>query len=201
MADPKLVLVTGVSGYVGKWCVVKLLEKGYRVRGTVRSEAKAAQVRAYRRQLRGRRGGITARSGRNRPSSPTPDGPRQWAGVDDGHARGDRRFRADEPKDPSVVIRPAVEGTERVLAFGQTGRHQSRHPHVLDCYSRLRPRADNGSPGIRRDLLHQSRKHALDLGLLHRQDQGGARCVGIRQGQRHGTDHHPPRRHHRAGAR
>ena len=27
-----LILVTGVSGFVGKWCVVKLLEKGYRVR-------------------------------------------------------------------------------------------------------------------------------------------------------------------------
>ena len=32
-----LILVTGASGFVGKWCVVKLLEKGYRVRGTVRS--------------------------------------------------------------------------------------------------------------------------------------------------------------------
>ncbi len=41
-----LILVTGASGYVGKWCVVKLLEKGYRVRGTVRGEAKGAQVRA-----------------------------------------------------------------------------------------------------------------------------------------------------------
>ena len=40
-----LVLVTGASGFVGKWCVVKLLEKGYRVRGTIRSAAKAAQVK------------------------------------------------------------------------------------------------------------------------------------------------------------
>src|SRR6218665_1088064 len=40
-----LILVTGASGFVGKWCVVKLLQKGYRVRGTVRSDAKAKQVR------------------------------------------------------------------------------------------------------------------------------------------------------------
>ena len=40
-----LILVTGASGFVGKWCVIKLLEKGYRVRGTIRSDAKAALVR------------------------------------------------------------------------------------------------------------------------------------------------------------
>jgi len=44
MASNELILVTGVSGYVGKWCAVKLLEKGYRVRGTVRSKSKAQQV-------------------------------------------------------------------------------------------------------------------------------------------------------------
>ena len=45
MTASDLILVTGASGYVGKWCVVKLLERGYRVRGTIRSAAKAAQVR------------------------------------------------------------------------------------------------------------------------------------------------------------
>src|SRR3954466_5662458 len=45
MADNDLILVTGASGFVGKWCVIKLLEKGHRVRGTVRSDAKAALVR------------------------------------------------------------------------------------------------------------------------------------------------------------
>ena len=45
MTSNQLILVTGASGFVGKWCVVKLLEKGYRVRGTIRSDAKAKQVR------------------------------------------------------------------------------------------------------------------------------------------------------------
>ena len=37
MNDKGLILVTGASGFVGKWTVVKLLQKGYRVRGTLRS--------------------------------------------------------------------------------------------------------------------------------------------------------------------
>ena len=48
-----LILVTGASGFVGKWCVVKLLEKGYRVRGTVRSSEKAKQVSATITELLG----------------------------------------------------------------------------------------------------------------------------------------------------
>ena len=40
------VLVTGGSGFVGVWCIVGLLERGYNVRTTVRSAAKEAGVRA-----------------------------------------------------------------------------------------------------------------------------------------------------------
>jgi dihydroflavonol-4-reductase len=39
------VLVTGGTGYVAGWCIVALLERGYSVRTTVRSAAKAQQVR------------------------------------------------------------------------------------------------------------------------------------------------------------
>ena len=41
--DP--VLVTGAAGFIAKHLVLALLEAGYAVRGTVRSEAKAAEVR------------------------------------------------------------------------------------------------------------------------------------------------------------
>jgi nucleoside-diphosphate-sugar epimerase len=44
MSD-KLVLVTGPSGYVGAHVFQTLLQKGYRVRGTVRSEEKANQLK------------------------------------------------------------------------------------------------------------------------------------------------------------
>ncbi|CAJ0929546.1 unnamed protein product, partial [Mesorhabditis belari] len=37
MMEEKLVLVSGASGYLASWCIKLLLERGYRVRGTVRS--------------------------------------------------------------------------------------------------------------------------------------------------------------------
>lgn len=42
----EFVLVTGGSGFVGAHCIVRLLEGGYRVRTTVRSLAREAEVRA-----------------------------------------------------------------------------------------------------------------------------------------------------------
>ena len=40
----QLVLVTGGSGYKGSYCIVKLLQAGYRVRTTVRSPKREADV-------------------------------------------------------------------------------------------------------------------------------------------------------------
>ena len=40
------VLVTGGSGYVAGWCIVELLRRGYDVRTTIRSQAKADSIRA-----------------------------------------------------------------------------------------------------------------------------------------------------------
>ena len=39
------VLVTGVSGFIAKHCAVELLNAGYRVRGTIRSLGRSAQVK------------------------------------------------------------------------------------------------------------------------------------------------------------
>jgi uncharacterized protein YbjT (DUF2867 family) len=41
------VLVTGANGYIAMWLVRKLLEKGYSVRATVRSEKKGAHMVEY----------------------------------------------------------------------------------------------------------------------------------------------------------
>lgn len=46
----ELVLVTGGSGFVGAHCILQLLQKGYRVRTTVRSLAREADVRAMLKQ-------------------------------------------------------------------------------------------------------------------------------------------------------
>jgi len=42
---PCKVLVSGANGYIAIWVVRTLLEKGFSVRGTVRSEEKAAHLR------------------------------------------------------------------------------------------------------------------------------------------------------------
>ena len=39
------VLVTGGSGFIASWCIIELLQQGYAVRTTVRSEAKASSLR------------------------------------------------------------------------------------------------------------------------------------------------------------
>jgi len=41
------VLVTGGTGFVGGWCIVELLKRGYAVRATVRSPAKEAILRSH----------------------------------------------------------------------------------------------------------------------------------------------------------
>ena len=110
-----LILVTGASGFVGKWCVIKLLEKGYRVRGTVRSEAKAKQVYDT----------VTKTVGDEQAAhlqlvqADILDDKGWAAAMQDVNAvmHVATAISAEEPKDPSIVIRPAVEGTARVLKF------------------------------------------------------------------------------------
>jgi uncharacterized protein YbjT (DUF2867 family) len=46
MDGEQTVLVTGGSGFLGGWCLVELLKRGYRARTTVRDPAREAEVRA-----------------------------------------------------------------------------------------------------------------------------------------------------------
>ena len=46
MSGQGTVLVTGGSGFIGSWCVIRLLQQGYRVRTTVRSLVRESAVRA-----------------------------------------------------------------------------------------------------------------------------------------------------------
>lgn len=108
-----MVLVTGATGFVGKWTVIRLLQSGYPVRGTIRSMRKAPEVFKT----------VTAEVGREAASRLelveadllVEEG---WAEAMQGvsavmHVAA--AIRADEPKDQDLVIRPALEGTERVL--------------------------------------------------------------------------------------
>jgi nucleoside-diphosphate-sugar epimerase len=115
MAGKGLVVVTGASGFVGKWVVLLLLKAGYRVRGTVRSAAKAEQVRSTMTREVG-----TAVAG-NLELIETDllddhNWPQAMAGAD-AVMHTAMVVPDKEPRDPAVLVRPAVEGTARVLRF------------------------------------------------------------------------------------
>jgi dihydroflavonol-4-reductase len=110
-AETKTVLVSGGSGFLGGWCLVELLRRGYRVRTTVRDLGKEAEVRA--------RVGSRVDAG-DRLSFLAADlaGDDGWARAVDGcdyvlHVASP--FPAAQPKDPDELIVPAREGTLRVL--------------------------------------------------------------------------------------
>lgn len=106
-----LVLVTGGTGFVGAHCIVQLLDAGYRVRTTLRSLARADDVRALVRAGGGDPAGL------------------QYAQADLLHDDGWREaaagatfvlhvaspFPVRQPKDPEVLIAPARDGSLRVL--------------------------------------------------------------------------------------
>jgi nucleoside-diphosphate-sugar epimerase len=115
------VLVTGGSGFLGGWCVVELLRRGYAVRTTVRDPAREAGVRAaVASQLgAGERSAAEAPAG-DRLAVLTADlrGDESWAEAVAGcdcvlHVASP--FPAVQPKDPDELIVPAREGTLRVL--------------------------------------------------------------------------------------
>lgn len=106
-------LVTGATGFVGKWTILRLLQAGYPVRGTVRSMRKVAEVfRTLSDQL-----GRETVSRLELVEADLLDG-KGWAAAMAGaqtvmHVAA--AIRGDEPRDKDLVIRPALEGTERVL--------------------------------------------------------------------------------------
>ena len=113
--EKPLVVVTGASGFVGKWVVIELLKRGYRVRGTVRSDAKAEQVRATVTQLLGEEA-----AGRLETCHLDLLDDKGWAEAMQGASavmHVATQIAAEEPKDSSIVVRPAIEGTERALRF------------------------------------------------------------------------------------
>lgn len=110
----KTVLVTGGSGYLGGWCVVELLRRGYQVRTTVRDLSREAEVRARIAPEvdAGDKLSVLA------ADLSSDDG---WEGAARGcdyvmHVASP--FPPVQPKDPDELIVPAREGTLRVLRAG-----------------------------------------------------------------------------------
>ncbi|WP_245859745.1 SDR family oxidoreductase [Spirosoma aerolatum] len=108
----EMVLVTGGTGFVGIHCMLQLLQKGYRVKTTVRSLKRKEDVMGMLRN-----GGITNFSQLTFVEADlTQD--RNW---DEAVAGCDYVLHVASPislsipKDENEMIRPAVEGTLRVL--------------------------------------------------------------------------------------
>ncbi|HEX5928066.1 MAG TPA: NAD-dependent epimerase/dehydratase family protein [Solirubrobacterales bacterium] len=110
-AREETVLVTGGSGFLGGWCLVELLRRGYRVRTTVRNLAREAEVRA-------RVGREVEADDRLSFLAADLESDGGWEEAAQGcdlvlHVASP--FPPTQPKDPDELIVPAREGTLRVL--------------------------------------------------------------------------------------
>jgi len=111
MSEAGTVLVSGGSGYIGSWCVIGLLERGYAVRTTVRDLRREGEVRAMvaRQVDPGNRLSVHA-------ANLTSD--EGWDAAIDGtqyvlHVASP--LGVPPPKNPDDLIRPARDGAVRVV--------------------------------------------------------------------------------------
>lgn len=121
MAQTDTVLVTGGSGYIGGWCVARLLDDGFHVRTTIRDLSREAELR---RSLGSVAPQAAERGGRLTVVAADLEADGGWAEA----ARGCRYvlhvsspLSSARPRDPNSLIRPARDGALRVLGAAVAG--------------------------------------------------------------------------------
>lgn len=109
--DPKKVLLTGISGFIGLHCGKELLRSGFKVRGTIRSSKKLRQVQEVMatenvdlENLEFAQLDLTSDDG--------------WESAMQGcdyvmHVASP--FRIANPKNDAEMLAPAIDGTNRVM--------------------------------------------------------------------------------------
>lgn len=108
----ELVLVTGGSGFIGAHCILRLLADGHMVRTTVRSRAREAEVREMLRRAGAEPGERLEFAEADLTSDVG------WAEAVAGCAyvlHVASPFPVNQPRDADELVRPAREGTLRVL--------------------------------------------------------------------------------------
>jgi dihydroflavonol-4-reductase len=104
------ILLTGISGFIAKHCAIELIRHGYRVRGTVRNLAKADEVRA----TLAKHCDITGLEIVAADLSSDDGWSEAMQGIS-GVLHVASPFPVAEPAHPDDVLRPAIDGTMRVL--------------------------------------------------------------------------------------
>jgi dihydroflavonol-4-reductase len=130
--DDKTVLVTGGSGYLGGWCIVELLRRGYRVRTTVRDPAREREVQEAVASQVDPGHHLTVHQAHLLSDE-------HWDSVIEGcdyvlHVASP--FPPKQPKDPDELIVPAREGTLRVL--GKALDHDVKRVVVTSSIAAIR---------------------------------------------------------------
>ncbi len=112
MADRGLVLVTGGSGYIASFCIAQLLGEGWRVRTTVRSLSREADVRQAMAKLTG----IGERLQVVAADLNADAGWREAAQGCEYVLHVASPLPSANPKNDDELVRPARDGALRVLA-------------------------------------------------------------------------------------
>ena len=115
MASRQTVFVTGATGYIAKHVVLKLLDAGYRVVGSVRSPDRAAEVRDAVLPHLDAPDEIGQRLRFATLDLTSDDGWDEALAGSDALIHTASPFPMAQPDDPDQLIRPAVDGALRAL--------------------------------------------------------------------------------------